>query len=188
MTRYNILIFIILTTYKLIAQEAIPSKKYIDPMDIPIELSGNFMEPRSNHFHSGLDIRTGGVEGVPVRAVADGWVSRIKISPWGYGKAVYIEHNDGRTSVYGHLSELKGAIAEACTDAQYRAKDFSIDIAPEKNSLPLKQGEVFALSGNSGGYGFMNEYPIARMYRDSRVQRIYGGTNEVMKILIARTL
>lgn len=122
-------------------------------MDIPVALSGNFMEPRNNHFHSGLDMRTGGVEGVPVRAVADGWVSRIKISPWGYGKAVYIEHKDGHTSVYGHLSELKGAVAVACSDAQYRAKDFTIDQYYERNAIPLKQGEVFALSGNSGGSG-----------------------------------
>ncbi|HQV51298.1 MAG: M23 family metallopeptidase [Flavobacteriales bacterium] len=122
-------------------------------MDIPVALSGNFMEPRNNHFHSGLDMRTGGVEGVPVRAVADGWVSRIKISPWGYGKAVYIEHNDGLTTVYGHLSVLTGTVGAACADAQYRTKDFSIDQYLEKNVLPLKQGEVFALSGNSGGSG-----------------------------------
>ena len=127
--------------------------RYINPMDIPLALSGNFMEPRNNHFHSGLDMRTGGVEGVPVRAVADGWVSRIKISPWGYGKAVYIEHKDGHTTVYGHLSALTGAVGAACADAQYRAKDFTIDQYLEKNALPLEQGEVFALSGNSGGSG-----------------------------------
>ncbi|MEZ4807045.1 MAG: M23 family metallopeptidase [Flavobacteriales bacterium] len=122
-------------------------------MDIPLELSGNFMEPRSNHFHSGLDMRTQGREGIPVKAVADGWVSRIKISPWGYGKAVYIDHPDGRTSVYGHLSALRGAIATACLDAQYRARDFSIDLTPEKGAIPVRQGEVIALSGNTGGSG-----------------------------------
>lgn len=118
-----------------------------------MELSGNFMEPRSNHFHSGLDIRTQGREGIPVRAVADGWVSRIKISPWGYGKAVYIDHGNGHTSVYGHLSELKGAVAEACLDAQYRRKDFSIDVPFEKDAVAVKQGETIALSGNTGGSG-----------------------------------
>lgn len=122
-------------------------------MDIPLELSGNFMEPRSDHFHSGLDIRTQGREGIPVKAVADGWVSRIKISPFGYGKAVYIDHPDGRTTVYGHLQQLTGKVGEACLDHQYRQKDFSIDWAPEKGVLPLKQGEVFALSGNTGGSG-----------------------------------
>lgn len=125
--------------------------RFIQPMDLPISLSGNFMEPRSDHFHSGLDIRTDGQEGVPVKAVADGWVSRIKISPWGYGKAVYIDHPSGHTSVYGHLQVLKGPVAEACLDAQYRAKDYSIDINPEKGAIPVKQGEVIALSGNTGG-------------------------------------
>ncbi|MFZ1693041.1 MAG: M23 family metallopeptidase [Flavobacteriales bacterium] len=132
--------------------DSIPSK-YISPMDIPIELSGNFMEPRNDHFHSGLDMRTQGREGIPVRAVADGWVSRIKISPFGYGKAVYIDHPGGHTTVYGHLQQLTGKVGEACLDQQYRHKDFSIDWTPEKGALPLKQGEVFALSGNTGGSG-----------------------------------
>jgi hypothetical protein len=120
-------------------------------MDIPLVPAGNFMELRSNHFHSGVDLKTQGREGIPVRAVADGWVSRIKISPWGYGKAVYIDHPGGHTSVYAHLSELKGAVAEACLDAQYRARDYSIDIHPEAGRIPVAQGEVIALSGNTGG-------------------------------------
>jgi murein DD-endopeptidase MepM/ murein hydrolase activator NlpD len=135
------------------AQDAPPSARYINPMDIPVDLSGNFMEPRSNHFHSGLDMRTQGQEGIPVKAIADGWVSRIKISPWGYGKAIYIDHGDGHTSVYGHLQRLKGPVADACLDAQYKARDFSIDIYPEKGSIPVKQGEVVALSGNTGSSG-----------------------------------
>lgn len=136
------------------AQEAAPkTPRYINPMDIPLELSGNFMEPRSNHFHAGLDMRTQGREGIPVKAVADGWVSRIKISPWGYGKAVYIDHGNGHTSVYAHLSELKGNVAEVCLDAHYRHKDFSIDASFEKDAVPVKQGQVIALSGNTGGSG-----------------------------------
>jgi murein DD-endopeptidase MepM/ murein hydrolase activator NlpD len=127
--------------------------RYISPMDLPIELSGNFMEPRNDHFHSGLDMRTMGREGIPVRAVAEGWVSRIKISPYGYGKAVYIDHPDGHTTVYGHLQRLTGEVGKACLDQQYRQKDFSIDWTPEKGALPLKRGEVFALSGNTGGSG-----------------------------------
>jgi murein DD-endopeptidase MepM/ murein hydrolase activator NlpD len=130
-----------------------PAPRYINPMDIPLELSGNFMEPRTDHFHSGLDMRTQGREGIPVKAVADGWVSRIKISPWGYGKAIYIDHPDGHTSVYGHLKELKGPVAEYCRNAQYKAKDFSIDVYPEKGAIDVKQGEIIALSGNTGGSG-----------------------------------
>lgn len=130
-----------------------PAPAYIAPLDIPLELAGNFMEPRSDHFHSGLDLRTQGREGLPVRAVADGWVSRVKVSPWGYGKAVYIDHPDGRTSVYGHLQSIDGPIGEAVLARQYQLRQFEIDWNPEKGALPVKQGEVFALSGNTGGSG-----------------------------------
>jgi murein DD-endopeptidase MepM/ murein hydrolase activator NlpD len=147
------LIFSLLSGYTSNAQDPAKKAGYINPMEIPLDLSGNFMEPRSNHFHSGLDMRTQGREGVPVRAVADGWVSRIKISPWGYGKAVYIDHPDGHTSVYGHLQQLKGPVGKACIDAQYRMKDFSIDWTPEKGAVQVKQGEVIGLSGNTGSSG-----------------------------------
>lgn len=135
------------------AQETRTKAWFINPMDIPVELSGNFMEPRNDHFHSGLDIRTQGQEGIPVKAVADGWISRIKISPWGYGKAVYIDHPNGYTSVYGHLQVLRGPTGDACREQQYRQKDFSIDWYPDKGAIPVTQGEVFALSGNTGGSG-----------------------------------
>lgn len=148
--RFNLLNICLLSAATGLGQAPL---KFIPPMDHAIELSGNFMEPRGDHFHSGLDIRTQGKEGLPVKAVADGWVSRIKISPWGYGKAVYIDHPDGHTSVYGHLQVLKGPVAKACLDAQYRQKDFSIDFTPEKGAVPVKQGDVIALSGNTGGSG-----------------------------------
>lgn len=151
--KINLLVFIVLISSQTVAQDSIPVRRFINPMDIPLDLSGNFMEPRSNHFHSGLDMRTQGREGIPVKAVADGWVSRIKISPWGYGKAVYIDHGEGHTSVYGHLQQLKGPVYEACLAAQYRARDFSIDIYPDKGAVPVTQGEVIALSGNTGGSG-----------------------------------
>ncbi len=149
--KLNSLIISSLFASQLSAQEVPGKFNFIHPMDIPLELSGNFMEPRNDHFHSGLDMRTESREGIPVKAVADGWISRIKISPFGYGKAVYIDHANGLTSVYGHLKELQGATGEACLDAQYKAKDFSIDIYPEKNAVPVAQGDVIGLSGNTGG-------------------------------------
>ena len=151
--RFKFLFFSALFGIDSRGQAPVPTAAFIAPMDIPLELAGNFMEPRSDHFHTGLDLRTQSREGIPVRAVADGWVSRIKISPFGYGKAVYIDHADGHTTVYGHLQQLTGAVGSACLDQQYRRKDFSIDWTPEKGALPLKQGEVFALSGNTGGSG-----------------------------------
>jgi murein DD-endopeptidase MepM/ murein hydrolase activator NlpD len=159
---------LLLTGGAAMAQNGAPPPRYINPMDIPLELSGNFMEPRNDHFHSGLDMRTQGREGIPVKAVAAGWISRIKISPWGYGKAVYIDHADGHTSVYGHLKELKGPVAEYCLNAQYKAKDFSIDVYPEKGAVEVKQGEVIALSGNTGGSGGPHLHFEIRRTRDQR--------------------
>ncbi len=147
----NILIFILLIPINSTAQKPPAAARYINPMDIPMKLSGNFMEPRNDHFHAGLDMRTGGREGIPVMAVADGFVSRIKISPYGYGKAVYIQHPDGHTSVYGHLQRLEGPLGEYCLATQYARKEFSIDIFPGRNELPVEQGDVIGLSGNTGG-------------------------------------
>jgi hypothetical protein len=118
------------------------SPRYIHPMDIPLELSGNFMEPRSDHFHSGLDIRTQGREGIPVRAVADGWVSRIKISPWGYGKAVYIEHGHGaHFRLWPPATAWRARWPKPAWTPSTVSKDFSIDIYPDKGAIPVKQGE-----------------------------------------------
>jgi hypothetical protein len=133
------------------AQTDPPHPMFRPPLDIPIEVAGNFMELRTNHFHSGLDMKTEGRIGLAVKAAADGWVSRIKISPWGYGKAVYVDHPSGYTTVYGHLSRLNGPAAAACLDAQYKARDFSIDRYYAKGELPVAEGETIAFSGNTGG-------------------------------------
>ncbi|MBP9080720.1 MAG: M23 family metallopeptidase [Flavobacteriales bacterium] len=121
------------------------------PMDLPVEVAGNFMELRSNHFHSGIDLKTNGRTGLPVKATADGWVSRIKISPWGYGKAVYLSHPSGYTSVYGHLDRLNGKLAATLLDLQYETRNFSIDKYFGQGELPVAMGEVIAFSGNTGG-------------------------------------
>ena len=109
------------------------------------------MELRTGHFHSGLDMRTEGREGLDVKAADDGWVSRVKVSPWGYGKALYIDHPNGHTTVYGHLRNYTGAIAEAVLDRQYKAREFDVDLVFEKGELPVSKGQVVAQSGNTGG-------------------------------------
>ena len=123
---------------------------FISPVNIPLYLSGNFGELRSSHFHSGIDIKTRGVEGQPVRAVEDGYISRIKIETGGYGHAVYITHPDGMMSVYGHLKNFRKDIKDYVTDAQYNKQSFTVDLFPEKEKFTLKQGDVFAYSGNTG--------------------------------------
>ncbi|MFC4740605.1 M23 family metallopeptidase [Flavobacterium ponti] len=148
--KYLILLFFI--TFYSFGQEY-PKDYFISPLDIPLDVSGAFGELRSNHFHAGLDLKTKGVEGLPVYAVADGYVSRIKISTWGYGKAIYITHPNGYTSVYGHLQSANGKIEETIRKRHYDEKSFEIELFLKPSELPVKQGEVIAFSGNSGGSG-----------------------------------
>lgn len=121
------------------------------PVDIPIYLSGNFAELRSGHFHAGIDIKTNGREGLKLHAVQDGYVSRIKVSPRGYGKAIYITHPDGYTSVYGHLSEFNIHLDKYVKEQQYKKESFAVDLFPEPNMFTVQQGDVIGLTGNSGG-------------------------------------
>lgn len=128
-----------------------PQNYFRSPLDIPLYLSGNFGELRSNHFHAGLDIKTEGVEGKKVLAIADGYVSRIKVSPYGYGKAIYITHPNGYTSVYGHLKKYSDKIEAIVKKEQYQKERFALQIFPQPFSLQVKKGELIAYSGNSGG-------------------------------------
>ena len=116
-------------------------------------LSGSFGELRSNHFHSGLDIKTQQREGMPVYAPADGYVSRIKVSHYGYGKALYILHPNGYTTVYGHLRSYAGEIEKHVKETQYAKESFEIELFPDKNLLAVKKGDLIAYTGNTGGSG-----------------------------------
>lgn len=133
------------------AQENFP--KYGKPVDIPIYLSATFGELRPNHLHAGLDIKTQAVEGKKIYAVADGYVSRIGVSPYGYGNVLYITHYDGYTSVYAHLQRFSGEIAKYVKQYQYKNKTFAAQIFPDKDKFPVKKGDLIAYSGNSGGSG-----------------------------------
>ena len=122
----------------------------IPPVDIPVFLAGNFAEPRINHFHSGIDIKTNGVTGIPVKSVADGYVSRIKVEAGGYGNALYICHPNGFTTLYGHLESFSNEIRQYIIAEQYRRESFAVDLFPDPSLLVVKKGQVVALSGNSG--------------------------------------
>ena len=129
------------------------TQEYTHPLDIELLLSGTFGELRSNHFHAGIDLKTKGVEGQNVYSIADGYISRIKISSWGYGKVVYINHYDGRTSVYAHLRDFASKIDSIITEKQYKSKKFEINYYPKKNEIKVKQKEFIGKSGNSGSSG-----------------------------------
>jgi murein DD-endopeptidase MepM/ murein hydrolase activator NlpD len=132
-------------------QAQYPKDYFRPPLDIPLMLSGNFGELRPNHIHSGFDFKTQKKEGFNVYAAADGYISRIKISEAGYGKAIYITHPNGYTSVYGHLQSGFGAIEKFIKQEQYKAKSYQIDVVLNQEDLSVKKGDIIALSGNTGG-------------------------------------
>lgn len=122
------------------------------PVDIPILLAGNFGELRKNHFHTGIDIKTNGQEGYKLYSVADGYVSRVQVSPYGYGKVVYITHPElGITSVYAHCQQFKGNVADYVLQHQLKTAFFEVELYPKPGEVPVKRGQVIALSGNTGG-------------------------------------
>ena len=121
------------------------------PLKIPLILSSNFGELRPNHFHMGLDFKTNNKIGYNLYSIDDGYVSRIRVSAYGYGKVVYIDHPNGLTSVYAHCSEFKGAIDSLIRATQEEEQNYEVEVYPGKNFIPVKKGEVIALSGNTGG-------------------------------------
>lgn len=133
--------------------QAIGAQQLRQPFDFPILLSGNFGELRNNHFHSGIDFKTQGAEGKPVHAVQEGYVSRISVSPWGYGNGLYLTHPDGTTTVYGHLQRFSPSIAEYVKAQQYEQESFNVNLFLTPEQLPVKKGEVVAYSGNTGSSG-----------------------------------
>src|SRR5690554_2580189 len=136
-----------------IAQSDIPLDYFANPLDINLILSGSFGELRSNHFHSGLDIKTQQRVGKPVFASADGFVSRINVQHFGYGKALYLQHPNGYTTVYAHLHRFAGEIQDYIKDNQYKKETYEIELFPDKTLLPVKKGELIGYSGNTGSSG-----------------------------------
>ena len=174
----SIAILLVLATQTIFAQY--PKDYFRSPLDIPINLSGTFGELRPNHFHSGLDIRTNNVEGLPVYAAADGIIIRIKVSTFGYGKAIYIAHPNGYTTVYGHLQKFSDKIEDYVKEQQYKQKSFEVELYP--STLKVTKSEIIALSGNSGGSGGPH---LHFEFRDTATEKIINpmafGMNKLVK-------
>lgn len=122
----------------------------IAPLDIPLILAGNFGELRENHFHTGLDFKTEGREGLPVIAAHDGVIARVKVSPFGYGRALYLSGPTGITTVYAHLQRFAPSVEQWTGDRQYQRQRFDLDEAPT-SAFAFRQGDTLGWSGNSGG-------------------------------------
>ena len=129
---------------------SLSAQEPVAPLDIPLRLSGNFGELRNDHFHSGLDFKTNGATGLPVKAVGAGYISRISVSPYGYGRAIYIVHPNGTTSVYGHLERFTQKMESVVRDSQYVKESFSVNLRFSAGEFPVRQGETVAYSGNTG--------------------------------------
>ncbi len=123
------------------------------PLKIPFFLAGNFGELRPNHFHAGIDIKTQGKTGLPVYAAAAGYISKITISPTGYGNAIYINHPNGTTTVYGHLESFAPQVEEYIRKIQYEKEVFAIEQEIPEGTFPIKKGDQIAKSGNAGSSG-----------------------------------
>ena len=150
----HLLAICLLLTTQLGYSQTNKANELVYPLETPLKLSGNFGEFRSNHFHSGLDIKTAGKTGASVKCIESGYVSRIKISHGGFGKAIYIRHPNGLTSVYAHLQEFNKELNDYVKEKQYKKESYAIELFPEPKELVIKKGEVIALSGNTGGsYG-----------------------------------
>lgn len=131
----------------------LPKNYFRNPLSVPISLSGNFAELRSNHYHMGIDLRTQQRENLPIHAAAEGYIARIKIEPGGYGRAIYIHHPNGFTTVYAHLNDFYPALEKHVKDVQYAKESWALDETFTPNLFPVTKGQFIAYSGNTGGSG-----------------------------------
>jgi hypothetical protein len=128
-----------------------PQGYFRNPMGIPLQLSANFGELRTNHYHLGFDIRTNQRENLPVYAAAEGYVSRVKIERYGYGRAIYIDHPNGYTTLYAHLNDFNKELHQFVINKQYADEQWEQDITFSPGQFPVSKGQFIAYSGNTGG-------------------------------------
>lgn len=143
-------IFLFLFFSQIALAQNYPQNYFGSPLDIPMQLVANFGEIRANHWHMGLDIRTQHRVNLPVHAAADGYIARISVEPGGFGQAIYINHPNGFTTVYGHLNAFFPALAKYVKEHEYAQESWVIDLKIPSNLFPVRKGEFIALSGSTG--------------------------------------
>ena len=142
---YTLLTLFFLSNYKLVLAQI-----NVSPIEYEILLSGNFGELRSSGFHTGIDIKTKGKEGEIIKAIDDGYISRMQVSTTGYGKVIYITHDNGFKSVYGHLSDFEKKLDSYAKKIQYRIKSYTFNKYFKKDEIIVKKGQIIGYSGNTG--------------------------------------
>lgn len=134
-------IIALMTVFQIVTNSTCVSQPYNTRiLDSEVSIAGSFGELRGNHFHSGIDYKTGGKEGIPVFAAEDGFAYRVLVSRTGYGKAIYIKHKNDITTVYAHLRAFAGTLADTINDKQYAQKNFELDYYPKPEAFPIKKG------------------------------------------------
>jgi len=150
---FTIIICPLKTSAQIFAEKQYPQGYFRNPMGIPMQLSANFGELRTNHFHMGLDIRTNQRENLPVYAAAEGYISRVKIEKGGFGRAIYINHPNGYTTLYAHLNDFTKELDNYIKEAQYKDEKWEQNNYIPKELFPVTRGQFIAYSGNTGASG-----------------------------------
>ena len=144
-----IILFLFIST-NINSQTNFPKDYFSNPLEIELILNGNFGESRPSHFHSGIDIKTQFKEGLNVFSSAEGYVSRISIKHGGFGKALYINHPNGYTTVYAHLKKFNKKIEDYIKKIQYNKKSYQIEHYLKKDVIKILKNENIGSSGNTG--------------------------------------
>ncbi|MCY7420643.1 MAG: M23 family metallopeptidase [Chitinophagaceae bacterium] len=154
--RFSLLLLLSISSFIFSVAQPFPQPNYPqnyfrNPLGVPIQLAANFGELRNNHFHMGLDIRTNQRENLPVYASAEGYISRIKIEQYGFGRAIYITHPNGYTTLYAHLNNFFPALENHLKNIQYQQEKWEQDVFLKPHLFPVSKGQFIANSGNTGG-------------------------------------
>lgn len=144
-----LMFFIVYFTYG--HSQNYPQNYFRNPLNIPMQLVANFGELRANHWHMGLDIRSQQKQNLPVYAAAEGYIARVKIEPGGFGRAIYINHPNGFTTLYAHLNNFSPALEQYVKAEQYKLESWQVELEIPRNLFPVNKGSFIAYSGNTGG-------------------------------------
>ncbi len=184
---FSLLLFIPLCIQHSAAQE-----EYINPVNFSIRLAGNVGEIRGTHFHTGIDIKALKGVGSPIYAAKSGVVSRIGVSPTGYGNVLYITHRDAETTVYAHLDDFAPEIAEWVKAQQYAKRSFRVNLYPPREMFVVKAGDIVGYMGNSGSSGGPHLHFEIRNAKNQPVniisEKIYDVPDHTAPVLFSVTL